>query len=206
MYNRKKIILFPLLGLFALGVATSLGLASLNTNALPVVAASPGSSLGFPNVMHPIQDYTGCFFSLSSTNFVIWIPPLVFEMVLCLMMLYKAYVLYRESYRDPLFSLIIRDRYVQCYLAQISVWRLKQCALLHDVRKKLTWGDRISVLIVNGFSIFAVLLCNCLFWALDNHNLSSFVDAAVKWVRHFAMWDINDTLHTVAGQWRYHVW
>ena len=86
---------------------------SLATPTSITFAASPEESLGFPNAVRPIQDYTGCFPRISPFDFMQWIPPLVFESTLCFMMLYKAWALYRQSYHDPLMNLIIRDRCVQ---------------------------------------------------------------------------------------------
>ena len=87
--------------------------ASLATNTILTFAATPEGSLRFPNAVRPIQDYTGCFPRISSFDFAQWIPPLAFESILCFMMLYKAYALYRQSYHNLLMNLIIRDRCVQ---------------------------------------------------------------------------------------------
>lgn len=113
MYNGSKKMLFFLLGISCVATIVSLLEVGRHTKHPLIFAASPKDSLDFPNVTRPIHDYTGCFIHFLPSDFVTWIPPLVFEMLLCLVMLYKAFKLNCANIRDPLINLIIRDRFVQ---------------------------------------------------------------------------------------------
>jgi hypothetical protein len=56
---------------------------------------------------------TGCHFTdPSPVSFLAWIPGLMFETLLCLLMLYKVWGLYGDEYSSPLLNFLIRDRYV----------------------------------------------------------------------------------------------
>jgi hypothetical protein len=56
---------------------------------------------------------SGCYTtSVSALLFLIWIPALAFETILCLLMLYKAWRKYKEDQRSPLLDLLLRDRCV----------------------------------------------------------------------------------------------
>jgi hypothetical protein len=56
---------------------------------------------------------TGCWTTRTPTlMFVIGIPPLVLEIILCLFILYKAWRTYKDDWKSPLLNVIIRDRCV----------------------------------------------------------------------------------------------
>jgi hypothetical protein len=75
------------------------------------LVATPKASLELTGVGRPIADYTGCYILSPQAFFYIWLPPLIFEAILCLLMLYKAWNLYKEEWTNPLLNLLIRDRY-----------------------------------------------------------------------------------------------
>ncbi|KAF8461835.1 hypothetical protein JB92DRAFT_3070399, partial [Gautieria morchelliformis] len=56
---------------------------------------------------------TGCYVVGQTPQwFLTWIPPLICESILCLLMLYKAWTTYKNSQSSSLLRLIIRDRCV----------------------------------------------------------------------------------------------
>jgi len=114
VYNCSRKVLVILIGIFVLEVvATSL------VWGIPL-AASPSSSHQWrtpPKISSPgmpSQTLTGCFHDATvlPANYAPFIPPLLFESFLCLLMLYKAWTTYRDDSRSPLLSLLIRDRCV----------------------------------------------------------------------------------------------
>ncbi|KAF8574855.1 hypothetical protein K439DRAFT_1641916 [Ramaria rubella] len=144
VYNRNKKLLFTLLAIFVVGLTAVLVVVGLATARTPSFTATP-EEINVENVMGPIQDFTGCYGIINQLDFITWVPPLVFEAILCFLMLFKAWTLYRRDWKDPLLSVIIRD----------------------------------SVLYF--LTMFAVLLGNCLFWALSGVVPSSLPDVAVNW-------------------------
>jgi hypothetical protein len=44
--------------------------------------------------------------------YVVWFPALIFESILCLLMLYKVWRTYKEDWRSPLLDILLRDRCV----------------------------------------------------------------------------------------------
>ncbi|KAF8580638.1 hypothetical protein K439DRAFT_290467 [Ramaria rubella] len=68
-----------------------------------------GLKLPHANTLTPLG-LTGCHVSTTSSfHYFIWIPPLVFEAVLCLLMLYKARLAYKDQWQSRLMSILIKD-------------------------------------------------------------------------------------------------
>jgi hypothetical protein len=66
----------------------------------------------FTDPVRALQD-GGCYLTISSDiSFLAWLPALLFEPFLCLLMLNKAWRLYRDETASPLLNLLIRDRCV----------------------------------------------------------------------------------------------
>jgi hypothetical protein len=65
------------------------------------------------------QGLTGCYpLGTPALYFFIWIPLLVFETILCTLMLYKAWRTYKGEYGPNLLNLLIRDRCVSWCLSE----------------------------------------------------------------------------------------
>ncbi|KAF8578896.1 hypothetical protein K439DRAFT_1638490 [Ramaria rubella] len=144
VYNRNKKLLFTLLAIFMAELTAVMVAVGLATSRTVSFTATP-EGISVANVKGPFQDFTGCYGVISQLDFITWLPPLAFEAILCFLMLYKAWTLYRRDWNDPLLSIIVRD----------------------------------SVLYF--MAMFAVLLGNCLFWALSGVVPSSLPDVAVSW-------------------------
>jgi hypothetical protein len=57
--------------------------------------------------------FNGCWYTrVPALVFLGWIPPLVVEIILCLLMLYKAWKSRKDGGKFPLLDVIVRDRYV----------------------------------------------------------------------------------------------
>jgi hypothetical protein len=73
----------------------------------------PKTLLILAAVLPPIDGLTGCFFVGRPPHyFLCWIPSLMFETVLFMLMLYRGWRMYKNELRSPLLNLVIRDRYV----------------------------------------------------------------------------------------------
>ena len=69
--------------------------------------------LACPDIPRPLGLKAGCLVgSQPRLYFLTWIPALIFESILCFLMLYKAWKMYNDQYKLPLLRLIIRDRCV----------------------------------------------------------------------------------------------
>jgi len=112
IYSRSRKVLVVMAVLFTTEVASMLLLLRLALKSTGPVAATPEVSMELPGVVGPIHDFTGCYVISEQPYFFIWIPPLAFETVLCLFMLYKACTVYRDDWDNPLLSVLIRDRCV----------------------------------------------------------------------------------------------
>jgi hypothetical protein len=109
VYNRSRKLLVILSGLFLAEAASTLALLDLALNRLGATGLE--ISVRLPGVVIPVSELEGCFSVSSQAYFFIWLPPLIFETILCLLMLYKAWGLYADDWGNPLLNLIIRDRY-----------------------------------------------------------------------------------------------
>jgi hypothetical protein len=69
-------------------------------------------SLRLPNALIPLNRLDDCFGVSSLPTFLLWIPPLFFEIILCLLMVYKAWSVFTGDWSSSLLLLLIRDRYV----------------------------------------------------------------------------------------------
>jgi len=76
--------------------------AAVSTLVLNCIALPDGFAL-------PFSGTTGCYTIVPHLYFLGWIPSLLFETLLCLLMLYKAWRTYKDDWRSPLMNLIIRD-------------------------------------------------------------------------------------------------
>jgi hypothetical protein len=99
-------------------VVTLVGL-GLAVNAMTL---GPEIPVMLPDVVILLNDlnFRGCWMVAHQPSFFIWIAPLVFETILCLLMLYKAWRLYTEDWRNPLLGLLIRDRCVRGFASSIE--------------------------------------------------------------------------------------
>jgi hypothetical protein len=81
------------------------------------------TSLKFPAFALHSNGLTGCLaIEFPRSFFLIWVPPLLIEIILCLLMLYKAWRTYRDDWRSPLLNLLIRDRFVLFpYIMQLQL-------------------------------------------------------------------------------------
>ena len=94
------------------------------------------------NVTQPIQDFTGCYMTPISNAFLLWLPGLLLEVILCALMVFKIYQIYRRGGRDPLLNILIRDTCVpyttQCSTISLTNW----CSLIYFLTWELpTWVD-----------------------------------------------------------------
>jgi len=99
--------------------------------------------LGLHNVRHIIVSSAGCGTTdIPAWYFIVWIPGIVVESVLCLLMLYKAWWTYKEEARSPLLDILLRDNFLYfvtslaVLLVNCLIWALRP-QLFHDVA--LTW-------------------------------------------------------------------
>jgi hypothetical protein len=59
------------------------------------------------------EGITGCYPpDIPTLYFLVWIPGLMFEVMLCLLVLYKAWKDYKNDWRSSLSNLLVRDRSV----------------------------------------------------------------------------------------------
>jgi hypothetical protein len=110
----------------------------------------------------PPPNGVGCYYTdPPALYFTLWIPVLMFETFLCILMLFKAGKMYKDSNNFPLLKLLVRDRCVSCG-ADCDI------ASSTSSRERLNnSADRSVHAKLN--SIFATLLVNCLIWELDHH-------------------------------------
>jgi hypothetical protein len=111
VYDRSKKLLIILAVLFTVEVLSIPLLLGLPLATTPFATASELSSK-LPGMVEPFSGLTGCFQESNGkyADFFVWIPPLAFETILCLLMVYKAWKMYRDDWNNPLMKLLIRDR------------------------------------------------------------------------------------------------
>ncbi|KAF8583084.1 hypothetical protein K439DRAFT_1617786 [Ramaria rubella] len=99
VYDRKKKLLVVMAILFVAEIICSLVLADTG---LPKTAPLP---------QEVVQGWTGCHYSSPTPPhyFVTWIPALTFELILCLLMVYKGYRMYTGNGSSFLLGVLIRD-------------------------------------------------------------------------------------------------
>ena len=134
----------------------------------------------YEGIPRPLGMTAGCFVGAQPPlYFLAWIPALICESILCFLMLYKAWRMYRDQYESSLLRLIVRDRFVfQCYFCiQTDWWNLASVFYFLTYALKYLYGDQVVVKVV--CRIFAVLLVNCLVWAFASQN---FLEVALGWV------------------------
>ncbi|KAF8527264.1 hypothetical protein JB92DRAFT_951913 [Gautieria morchelliformis] len=91
--NRKLLVLFGML--FVAEIAGSIAVVDM------------GLPRGIPR---PSGISTGCYVAAQPPlYFIAWIPEIIGESILCLLMLYKAWTMYKNSQSSSLLGLIIRD-------------------------------------------------------------------------------------------------
>jgi len=128
VYRGNKKLLAIVAGLFLVEIVSILLLLDLDM---------PGEA------PHLYNSLTGCHYSERPTfYFLCWIPALIFESIICFLMLYKAWRAYVAKFSSPLLDFVVCD----------------------SVRYFLI--------------VFAILLLNCLVWALAPRLLS---EIAVGW-------------------------
>jgi hypothetical protein len=177
VYDCNKRLLVVLAGLFMAETTSTLVLMGLSVNHTPLGAGPDISSKYFDAIGS--NEMTGCYAFGSQVHYFIWIPPLVFETILCLLMLYKAWRTYRDDWRNPLLNLLIRDRCVSCYVARRRHSSDgSQCSLLLDVR--IYNICIVLALIMTSNRIFTILLVNCILWAVAGIQTGNFVEVAVR--------------------------
>jgi hypothetical protein len=78
------------------------------------VAAGLQASLTLPDGVPPLVhlNVKGCYVVKFPAYFFIWIPPLAFETILYVLMVYRVWRLYTDDYGNPLLKVLIRDRCV----------------------------------------------------------------------------------------------
>jgi len=115
VYDRNKKLLAVLAGCFLAEITATLGL------------VYRGLPHGIPR---PYDQLTGCYVSgQPAFYFLTWIPALIFETILCTLMLYKAWETYRlgGDKASPLLRLIIRDSVL--YFSIIFVALVVNCLI-----------------------------------------------------------------------------
>ncbi|KAF8526380.1 hypothetical protein JB92DRAFT_2872688 [Gautieria morchelliformis] len=120
------------------------------------VAESVGV-LAIPDIAGPPGISTGCYVGPQPPlYFLTWIPPLICESILCLLMLYKAWTKYKNNCDSSLLRLIIRDSVLYfltvfaIFLINCLVWALAsqnylQVALWWSVALPCSLGSRLML-------------------------------------------------------------
>lgn len=102
-----------------------------------------------------IPGLTGCYArSLSPKYFLVWVPALTFETILCILMLNQAWRLYQEQHSLPLLNLIIRDSvlyfltifgalFVNCLIWILGSETIVEIALGWEVAIPCALGSRL---------------------------------------------------------------
>jgi len=89
---------------------------------------------------------TDCFATdIPHIYFLLWVPALLFQTVLCTLMLYKAWRTYKDDWKSPLLSLIIRDSIL--YFLTIFTVYLLNC-LLYALTPAIAGVARMWVLAI----------------------------------------------------------
>ncbi|KAF8492932.1 hypothetical protein JB92DRAFT_3000748 [Gautieria morchelliformis] len=88
--------------------------------------------LGLP----PIDSMTGCFIPTASILFGLsYVPAILNEVILCLFMLYKAWITYKNGYDSRLLKRLIQDSVL--YFSSIFVVLLTSCLVLFFAPRSL---------------------------------------------------------------------
>jgi len=128
VYDRNKKLFGALVVLSMLQVGLTLVLLGIAISGPSGIIGAPVIFL-FPNP--PISPdklaIGGCFLVDAKGPYFVWIPALIFETILCLLMLYKAWGVYTDNWRNPLLVLLIRDSAI--YFSTIFTVLLVNCLL-----------------------------------------------------------------------------
>jgi len=101
------------------------------------------------------RDVTGCYpLGSPALYFFIWIPLIVFETILCSLMLYKAWRAYKEDFSHRLLILLIRDNFlyfftillallVNCIVSVLAPQIVTQVAMGWAVAVPCSLGSRL---------------------------------------------------------------
>ncbi|KIJ54245.1 hypothetical protein M422DRAFT_42436 [Sphaerobolus stellatus SS14] len=156
VYNRNNTLLLFLVPLFILVGAWTVGslvkfmLENTNTDSLESLI----EEFKFRNNgQFDLTPLKGCFSIGRSFPFWLWIAPLAFETLLCLLMVNKAWEIYKQDWRSPLLRGIVVDR--RAFMLRSILYFLP---------------------------IFSLLLGSCLLWSIENKRLNNLVQLTAPWV------------------------
>ncbi|KAF8492935.1 hypothetical protein JB92DRAFT_3000764 [Gautieria morchelliformis] len=122
VYDRNKRILYGLAGFFLLTLTT--------TVILWVFYREP--ELGLP----PVYGITGCYAPTTSNLWGLsFVPAILNEIILCLFMLYKAWITYKNDYGSWLLKLLVQDSLL--YFSSIFVVLLLNCLVFSFAPRNL---------------------------------------------------------------------
>jgi hypothetical protein len=96
----------------------------------------------------PIDGITGCFPPNLSNHFAFsFVPTILIEVILCLFMLYKAWVTYKNDYSSVLLELLIQDRSASLFAISLAVLTYRpQCTVFFQVNGYIASFDAIMTL------------------------------------------------------------
>ncbi|KAF8532282.1 hypothetical protein JB92DRAFT_2844052 [Gautieria morchelliformis] len=121
-HQSNKYILYGLAGLLLLTV----------TGTVILWLFYQPTALGLP----PIDGMTGCFVPTTSILFGLsFVPTMLNEVILCLFMLYQAWITYKVEYGSRLLKILIRDSVL--YFSSIFVILLTNCLILFFAPRSL---------------------------------------------------------------------
>ena len=125
----------------------------------------------------------GCFSIGRSFPFWLWIAPLIFETLLCLLMVNKVWEVYRRDYRSPLLKAIVIDRWVdyECLFIHGNLTCLTQHLIFFTVSFFMT-KKKLPESYSFAFRIFSLLLGSCLLWSIESKRLNNLVQLTVPCV------------------------
>ncbi|KAF8503135.1 hypothetical protein JB92DRAFT_3098798 [Gautieria morchelliformis] len=118
VYDCNKRILYGVVALFLLLLITT-GILWGFTGKVPDINILP--SLG----THPIDSIAGCFAPTTNLLGLSFVPAILNEVILCLFMLYQAWITYKNNHGSRLLKILIRDSVL--YFSSISVTLLLNC-------------------------------------------------------------------------------
>ena len=169
VFDRDQRALAFMVLLFVTGIITTLLILYLNIPAGEIIIVGPHAndvSLNFPAWQPPIRGLTGCFYvDRPPRYFLAWVPGLIGETILFLMMIFRGWRTYKMAIPSPILNFIIRDRWVTLPLRDCNgADEMTQYLLLLHVSGQSN-GLRLG-LMKGTNRIIAVLLVNCLIWAM----------------------------------------
>lgn len=140
---------------------------------------TPAISLWCPEFAHDVTGLTSCIATARAHYyFTSMIPALLFEALLCFLMLSKAWHTYKDNSSSPLLNVLIRDRYVKFWKSESEFW-------YNNIVSYISWrmvcmASALCTWISKIDRCFATILVNCLVWARASQIIGEVVLGCVR--------------------------